>query len=176
MRWVCQGRDGYAPDMGPEWVGLSGCGCPPPTPTFYTQDRWGCQNIALTPLGSCTWATSEILLTFEIYNWTNSSTTDPKQLQLITFFLFKWVIMTNTNLRNNHAVLVLYNFSDFDLFIQCHEFSVWTSMPDRHLSWSFGTPSPTKWPILVMRQKSITSRFLTALNYTRKITSLERNY
>ena len=35
----------------------------------------------------------------------NNSTSDPKQLQLITP-LCKWVIMADTNLRNNYAVLV----------------------------------------------------------------------
>ena len=52
---VGMSREGWVPPR----HGTRGCGyvwvwVPAPILTFYTQDRWGCQNIALTPLVSCT--------------------------------------------------------------------------------------------------------------------------
>ena len=105
MRWVCQGRDGYPPDMGPEGVGMSGCGYPPPSQIFTLRIGGDAKTLLSHPWVLAPEPPSEMLLTFEICNWTSNSTSDPKQLQLITP-LCKWVIMADTNLRNNHAVLV----------------------------------------------------------------------
>ena len=73
--------------------------------------------------------------------------------------------------------IVFSKLSDFDLFIRYCEFSVRTNMPLSHLSRSFGTNTFSDEMTNSRDAAEINNiQVLTALDYMRKITSLQRNY